>query len=146
MLYDDYIKERDQLSKGEQANYDSSEKAILTLSASFLAFSVSFVALFKMKTPAGVEAVTIVAPELLGLSWLLFALSVLLMLLNFVITAKAFRREIEIVAEALEDIAALNGKNSWSNVGYSLYVASLVTFISGIGFLLLFCAKNLHIL
>lgn len=31
MSYEDYIKEREQLSRGEQANYDSYEKAILTL-------------------------------------------------------------------------------------------------------------------
>jgi hypothetical protein len=146
MDYDDYVKEREQLSNGEQSKYDSYEKAILTLSASFLAFSVGFVGLFKQKTQSGVEAVTVVAPGLLTWTWVFFASSVFLMLLNFIVTAQAFRKETVILGKALEDISALKGKNTWSGLGYLLYLSSGASFVSGIGFLVVFCAKNLHTL
>src|SRR6266571_216413 len=117
MDYDDYIKEREILSNGEQTTYQSYEKAILTLSASFLAFSVAFVGLFKIKTPSGSEAVSVMSPALLALAWILFAMAVFLMLLNFVVNALAFRREIFILEQALKDIKELEKrKNNWTAI------------------------------
>jgi hypothetical protein len=145
MDYDDYVKERDNLSKGEQASFDSYEKTILTLSASFLAFSVGFIGLFKTKTPAGVETLVIVQPGLLVVAWVLFAISVFFMLFNFAVSAQAFRRETDVLGEALEDIKALtDSKNIWSGLGYALYLLSGISFVAGIVFLVIFCARNIQ--
>ncbi|MEA2207093.1 MAG: hypothetical protein QOE77_3869 [Blastocatellia bacterium] len=145
MDYADYVKEREQLSKGEQASYDSYEKAILTLSASFLAFSVAFVGLFKVKGPTGADVVIVTASGLLTTAWIFFAVAVLLMLLNFVVNAMAFRKEIAIIGDALKNIKALNSKNVWSNLGYTLYLCSGLSLMFGIGFLIAFCFKNVPV-
>jgi hypothetical protein len=77
MPYDDYVKERELLSKMESTGYENYEKTILTLSASFLAFSVSFLGLFKSRFEAGSGYLAFNNLPILMLSWISFAVSVL---------------------------------------------------------------------
>jgi uncharacterized membrane protein len=144
MDYDDYVKEREQLSRYEHANYDSYEKTLLTLSAAFLAFSVSFLALLKRKTESGMDSLVLASPELLVCSWVSFASSVFLMVLCFLISTLALRKETAKLEKALEDVQALEEKNLWTSLVYLSYILSGIGFISGIVFLLIFCAKNIQ--
>jgi hypothetical protein len=145
MDYDDYVKEREQLSKYEQANYDNYEKTILTLSAAFLAFSVSFLGLVRKRMESGAELLALTSPKILVWSWAFFASSVLFMLICFLVSALGFRHETTRLEMALEDVNALEGKNNWHALVYVLYAMSGMAFITGIVLLLTFCAYNIHI-
>ena len=143
--HEDYVKERESLSKYEQANYDSYEKTILTLAAAFLAFSVSFLGLIK-KTPApGVPPIALTSPNLLVFSWISFASSILCMLVCFLINALAFRAETVKIESALENVAALESNNPCSRIGFVLYFASGIAFLLGLTLLLIFCARNIQL-
>ncbi len=70
--YEDYRKERELLVNLEQNVYDGYEKTILTLSASFLAFSVSFLGIMKSKVNPGHTPVPILATIVLYRAWISF--------------------------------------------------------------------------
>ncbi len=143
--YEDYLKERELLSKYEQANYDSYEKTILTLSAAFLAFSVSFLGLLKRKPESGTELSALTSHNLLVWSWISFASSIFLMLLCFLSNAIAVRTEVIEIENRLDGKPASLKMNKWSFVSYCLYFLSGASFISGIVLLLTFCAHNIRI-
>lgn len=140
--YDTYVKERELLSKMESTNYENYEKTMMTLSASFLAFSVSFLGLFKSNTGSQV----LIQQNILTLSWILFAVSVVSILVGFLVGALAIRSEVKRLEEALENIQALEGKNYWTMTQYILYGVAGVAFIAGLYFLLLFCSMNIGLL
>lgn len=141
--YDTYVKEREMLSKMESTNYENYEKTMMTLAASFLAFSVSFLGLFKS---SNASQQVLIDQRFLTLSWILFAISVVSILVGFLVGALAIRAEVNLIEEALEDIRALDGKNHWTSTQYILYVASGLSFVAGIYFLLLFCSMNIGLL
>jgi hypothetical protein len=143
--HDDYVKERAHLSQCEQANYASYEKTILTLSAAFLAFSVSFLGLIKKTVATPVNPVVLALPGVLISSWILFASSILMMLLCFLISSLAFRKEVATIEDAVDDVTALNRKNIWTGIVYVLYILSGASFGGGIILLLVFCARNLQL-
>ncbi len=143
--YDDYVKEREVLSKYEQANYDSYEKTILTLSGAFLAFSVSFLGLIKKTASPQVTPPTLMYPNVLVSCWVSFASSILLMLLSFLVNALAFRAEVAKIEDAVDSVAELERKNIWIGVGSALYVFAGTAFMAGLILLLVFCASNIHL-
>ena len=67
------MQERELLAKNEQTNFENYEKTILTLSAAFLAFSVSFLGLLPKRESLPLH---IISTDFLIWSWFLFALSV----------------------------------------------------------------------
>ena len=141
--YDDYIREREHLSKYENDNYENYQKTILTLSSAFLAFSVSFVALLRNQSAGGVPLPTLTAHAFLVWSWISFAISVGVTLLSFLVNAMALRLEVAKLEEALETTSALEGRNPWDLIGYLLYVTSGIAF--GIGLVLLLTFSTLNI-
>ena len=143
--HDDYVKEREHLSKCEQANYDSYEKTILTLSGAFLAFSVSFLGLVMKTTAPPAAPVVLTSPAILICSWVSFALSIVIMLLCFLINALAFRKEVATIEDAVDDVHALNTKNIWTAIGYTLYILSGLSFCLGLALLLIFCGRNVQL-
>jgi hypothetical protein len=142
LSYDTYVKEREMLSKMESTNYENYEKTMMTLAASFLAFSVSFLGLFKSSNGSQV----LVNQKFLTFSWILFAVSVVSILVGFLVGALALRAEVKLIEDALEDIKALDGKNYWTLAQYILYIAAGLSFIAGICFLILFCSMNIGLL
>jgi hypothetical protein len=142
--YKDYLTEREHLSKYEQANYDNYEKTILTLSAAFLAFSVSFLGLLRKRPESGAELAVLTAHSLLIWSWISFASSIFFMLLSFLINAIALRTEVAELGKRLDGQPPSEETNPWTMVGYSLYFLSGISFISGLTLLLTFCAQNIH--
>jgi hypothetical protein len=104
--YPIYVQERELLTKNEQANFENCEKSILTLSAAFLAFSVSFLGLLPKRESSPLH---LISTEFLIWSWFLFALSVACILICFLVNAVALRSDVRRIERALKDIAALNG-------------------------------------
>ena len=143
--YDVYLQERQDLNKYRQSNWESYEKTILTLSAGFLAFSVSFLGLVKKEPPLGAQPVAIVCMPLLVSSWICFAVSVLLVLLAFPVNAVAFHTETKRLEGALSDSSAVNRCNCWSIFTYVLYTLAGLSFLGGIVVLLVFCGSNTHL-
>jgi hypothetical protein len=143
--YEVYVRERENLYKYQQSNWASYEKTIVTLSAAFLAFSVSFLGLVKKEPILGAPPETIKFLALLITSWVLFAASVLLILLSFPANAGAFDVETRKIEDALSDGSALDRRNKWTRLGYTIYALAGTSFIAGIVLLLVFCAHNSHL-
>jgi hypothetical protein len=140
ITYDDYVKEREHLSKYEAANYENYEKQILTLAAAFLAFSVSFIAILRNK-----PNVLLTWHSVLIASWICFAGSVLSVLLSFPINAIATRSAVEELERLLDGKESLETMSKWTIAGYVLYGGAGLTFLGGLILLLMFCAHNIHI-
>jgi hypothetical protein len=138
-----YVDERKQLATFEQANYERYEKTILTLSSAFLAFSVSFLGLFKPAASTPPEVRPILGLPVLVLAWLAFAGSVTVMLVCFIVNSLAMRGDIhKLEAAVQDDVAALKALNVFAVLGYVLYFLGGTGFISGLALLILFCALN----
>ncbi len=143
LKYADYVREREHLSKYENDNYDNYQKTILTLSSAFLAFSVSFVALLRHQSVGSAIRPTLIAHEFLVWSWFLFASSVVVTLLSFLVNALGLRLEVKKLGAALENPAALKRNNPWTPTGYFLYTISGLMFAVGIVLLLMFATSNI---
>ena len=140
-LYDDYVKEREQLVKYEQQAYDNFQKTILTLSSAFLAFSVSFLGLLKRDGGAQPPPPLNSLPLLVS-SWISFASSVILMLVDFVIDAKALRTAVADIEPLAEGKAQKSNASKWNRRGYVVLGVAGAAFTLGIIMLLVFCARN----
>jgi hypothetical protein len=141
--YEDYVKERDSLIKFEQSTYDGYEKTILTLSAAFLAFSVSFLGLLQKGGKSQLSP--LVAPKVLFWSWIFFAFAVFIMLCNFLVNAIGLRAAVRDVWNAY-DTQPTRAAKKWTLLGFSLYFLSGLSFLMGVISLIRFCAANLWII
>jgi hypothetical protein len=145
ITYDDYLKEREHLSKFEQANYDNYEKTIITLSAAFLAFSVSFLGLIRKAVPTGQTPPTLSSLDILIWSWILFAGSILSILFCFPVNGSGLRAEVKELENMRDGKHTPDRINAWTVTGYLLYAISGLSFVAGLALLLIFCARNIHI-
>jgi len=143
-VYDDYMKERELLSKYEQANYDSYEKTILTLASAFLVFSVSFLGIIRKKADSGVPLPPLASLDFLIGAWLSFAASVFFILLCFISNAVALRTAVADIEPLIENKKATTRAAKWNIISYVLYGLSGLAFVAGIILLLSFCAKNIR--
>ena len=145
--YEDYSKERDLLIDLERANYDGYEKAILTLSAAFLAFSVSFLALLKNRVTPAPPAVPIpiFATRILFYSWISFGSSVFLTVLNFLPAAIGMRAAL-VDAENRYEKKETYFAGPWTTFTMFLSVLAGIAFVVGLVLLIGFCTLNLPIL
>jgi hypothetical protein len=141
--YDDYVRERDSLSKFEQAAYDGYEKTILTLASAFLAFSLSFLGLIRGKGVQPGAQASLIAVGLLKLSWISFAVSVVVMLCNFMVNALGLRASVKDLEDALEKKQA-NSAQKWTRAGFFLYFLAGLAFTVGIVVLIRFCVCNVQ--
>lgn len=133
--YQVYLEERKQLIAAERDTAQQFDKAILTLAAGALALSLTFI--------------TKIAPQpksyskwfLIG-AWILFCLSLLSTLISFLTSQVACREQRNILDE---DIL---GKNTDKKNKYALWTnklnwLSIISFILGVIFLLIFSGTNL---
>jgi len=139
--HETYLKEREVLCKYRQSNYDNFDKAILTLSAAFLAFSLSFVGIMEKATKT--PPINFDNKGLLILSWICFAASVTITLFNFLVSILSYDRELEKIDKATEQGDALSETNVWVTISNFNYVISGLCFVAGIASLMLFCWRNL---
>jgi hypothetical protein len=145
ITYDDYIKEREHLSKYEQTNYDNYEKTIITLAAAFLAFSVSFLGLVRKAVPTGQPPPSLSSINILIWSWVLFAVSILSILFCFPVNGSSLRAEVKELENMRDGKHTPDRINTWVMAGYILYAISGLSFVAGLALLLIFCARNIHI-
>ncbi|MGD0707232.1 MAG: hypothetical protein ABSA51_02125 [Anaerolineaceae bacterium] len=143
--YNNYVKEREMLSQMESTNYDNYEKAILTLSAAFLAFSISFLGLFSSRLSTGTGYLAFHNLSILTSSWISFAASVLSTLSCSLVGAIAIRKEVVKLEKALQDTNALKQNNPWTTAEYCLYIIAGISFLAGVALLLIFCATNIEV-
>ena len=140
-----YLDERKELYKYQQANYDSFEKTLVTLSGSFLAFSIGFLGFLARGTDPSRPVVTQgSAPFLFG-SWILLASSLVALVLCSFVNVRAYTIEIIKLEDARTDAKALDRPNHWRTCSLALYTVSAVGFLAGLISLLLFCKRNFSI-
>ena len=138
----EYLDERRELYKYQQANYDSFETTLVTLSGSFLVFSISFLAFLKSGREAGLPLMQPGSAKFILGSWILLAVSLSILVVSFFVNARAYTVEILRVEQALGDIRALDAPNPWSTAAMWIYGISTVSFLAGVTSLVWFCRMN----
>jgi hypothetical protein len=140
--YKDYISERELLYGVEQQNYQSFEKIIITLSSAFLAFSLSFLALFSSKGTAEASTFHFAYISTLVASWILFAVSVVAILVSILLGAIASRYQLFEYEQEMEGIRPSVKSGVLTKVIFVLYAVSAIGFVAGLITLMIFCARN----
>lgn len=129
----EYLEERKFLIELENQQAKSFDKAMITLSASALAFSIAFVRDFTLKPK--VECLLFVA-------WTGFIVALLTILLSFLFSQSALRKERNIRDIEYEEDPCKQC-NFWAKATNVLNWLSIISFIVGIIFLALFVGKSL---
>lgn len=142
--YKDYASERELLYGAEQQNYQNFEKIIITLSSAFLAFSLSFLALFSKKAGAAETTFSFDGISTLVASWILFATSVISILVSIMLGAIASRYQLFEYEQEMEGIQPQAKSRVLTIIAFCLYGVSAVGFITGLITLMLFCARNVR--
>ena len=140
--YSEYAIERRMLYEWQQKNQQSMEKTLLALSASFLAFSVTFVSLLHKVAESGTEAFTVTGHSLLYFSWGALGLAVLSVFVSFPLSIRAFSVEMEKLGDALDDVGVLERRNRWTVAAYVFYWIAGSAFVVGLAALMIFCGQN----
>lgn len=136
----EYIEERRELSRAQQACYEAFEKTLVTLSGSFFVFSIGLLGYLGKEHTVGRDVTKGVGIYLI-VSWCALTVSLLILMGCFFVNAKSYTIEIDKLEEALTDFSALARKNVWSIVALCLYAASTVLFFAGVALLALFSWK-----
>lgn len=138
----EYLEERKELYKYQQAAYDSYEKTLVTLSASFFTLTSAILAyLQKELTTSGVP-VPLEGKVFLLVSISLFSLSLAILLGCFFMNAKSYTFEIERLERARAAWSALEEVNPWTRYSLGLYAANFLAFIAGLITLIAFAKVN----
>lgn len=140
-----YLDERKELYKYQQANYDSFEKTLLTLSGSFLAFSIGFLGFLSRGTDPSRSVLSPGSGQFLLACWILFAASLVALLVCSFVNVRAYTVEIIRLEDARHDSAALDRPNHWRTCSLVLYTVSTFAFLAGLVSLLLFCKRNFSV-
>jgi len=139
--YQVFLEERKELLATAKEAATQYAKAIMTLSAGALALSLTF-----MK-----DIVPCPAPKTLAylkLSWGSFSASLTLIVISFLLSEFAFIKQVEVTKGALLPENSEKENNKWSSNPYRspiviLNILSLITFLLGVIFLVLFSLLNL---
>ena len=124
-MYELYLEERRVLVEAQRETASSFDKAILTLASG--AFAVSLVLLKDVVPDPFANTLW-----LLGWSWVLFALSLVTILIGFLASQSACARQIDLCeGELLKD---QKGKNGWATVAYFCNWASIFMLATAFGF------------
>lgn len=131
-----YHSERKLLIDAEREAARSYDKTMITLSAGALAFSIGFI---KDIAPSPVQRCLLLA------AWCLFAVSLFTIMLSFLLSQVSMRRQREILDDdQLKICKARDAHNCWQGRVQSLNLASMISFMLGVGFLALFVVLNLN--
>ena len=140
-----YLDERKELYKYQQANYDSFEKTLVTLSGSFLAFSIGSLGFLGKGQPPAASVVAPGSGVFLVASWVAFSSSLVALVLCSFVNVRAYTVEIVKLEDALKDATALERPNRWRVCSLGLYWVSTVAFLVGLLSLLVFCKRNFSV-
>jgi hypothetical protein len=139
---DEYLSERKELYKYQQENWASFEKTLLTLSAAFLGFSMSFLGFLANGRPSGSAIVSPGSGGYLLGSWIVLSISIAALLGTYPVNIKAYTFEIVRIEDALVDTCALDRVNPWVRYCHILYGVSVVAFFTGVALFGMFCRRN----
>jgi hypothetical protein len=142
---DEYLSERKELYKYQQENWASFEKTLLTLSAAFLGFSMSFLGFLANGRPPGTPIVSPGSESYLLLSWITLSISIAALLGTYPVNIKAYTFEIIRIEDALVDTSALDRVNPWVRYCHILYGVSVAAFFGGVALLGAFCRNNFSV-
>lgn len=128
----EYLKERQLLVALETESYKSFDKALLTFSSGAIVLSVTFLEKFNTKSLLC----------LLATSWVFWLLSILAQLSSYFISAKAMRRELEILNAQYRGGEIYSDVNKWTGWPTILNILALLSFFFGVVFFLAFVFAN----
>jgi len=141
--YQIYLTERSELNRGAAAGANAFDRTLTSLSAGGIAFSLTYVQVFF----DGLDQV--LSSWLLLVSWTGFLVSLLVTLISFLTSQKAYGRQVEILETAFlhDDEEASNTgqsvENRWRVATNALNLVSLGAFIIGVVNISVFVARNL---
>jgi hypothetical protein len=132
-----YLDERKLLVEAQQVSYQQFDKYILSLSTGFLSLSVTFL---KDIFPR----LEILCRNVLVVSWTLFSASILTTLLSFLLSQKAYKRQLLITEDyyVRQDEKALKAKNHWSTGTTILNSCSAIFFVLAVAATVYFVSVN----
>ena len=130
-----YLEERKLLIDAEREAARSFDKAMITLSAGALGLSITFIRQLSPILPQ--------ARLLLYVAWGSFIFALLVMLLSFLFSQSAMRKQRDILDQEYAETATTKVKNNWATITNWLNRVSIGLFILGVIFLALFSIKNL---
>jgi hypothetical protein len=136
MSEETYFRERTTLIDMEQKSADQHDKAILTLTAGALGLSITF--LDKIAANPLPETLFLV-----GLSWSLFILAIMCIVLSFLTSQSACRHQRELIDVEYSTGNIPDDNNLPANLTWYLNLGSYVLFVAGVIFLALFSWLNL---
>ncbi len=133
--YQVYLEERKLLITAERETTQQFDKAILTLAAGALALSITFI------NQIAPQPISNSICYLMG-AWILFCLSILSALISFLMSQKACRRQRDILDETTSGTCK-DDKNKFAVWTGRFNYCSIIFFILGVSFLIIFSAINL---
>jgi hypothetical protein len=133
--YQLFIDERKLLIEGIREGARTFDKSILTLASGAFGITIAF-----MKDIAPHPFANTLC--LLGWSWAMFSLSLVLILLSFLSSQKACKEQIDVSYKVL--VLKKDAKTSWTLVTTILNISSIVSLITAIIFWGIFAYWNLH--
>lgn len=130
---------REELLKRQLSNSENYDKAILTLSSSGLAISISFINFIKDISRADFIF-------LMSLSWAFFTLAIILSLIAYYVGNKAIDKQLDIAEDYYlnGNNEAITQKNRFTTYNEWLNVSCGVLFILGIFCVAIFVVINVH--
>jgi hypothetical protein len=137
--YDVYLEERKLLIDAEREGARTLDKAVLTLSAGALALSITFL---EKVAPLS----TTITRWTLIAAWIAFGVSILLILVSFLTSQWACKRQRDILDDEWLNAAAehkQSAKNKWTTATIILNITSILAFAAGVTFFCYFTIANL---
>lgn len=136
--YQVYISERNALVEGEKSQSNSFDKYLLTFAAGTFGITITFMDLILSEILPNTK-------WMVSTAWGLLATSILFILISFLTSQIAYRKQIDILEEIYihHNEEAEQTTNAWSVLTFIINSLSIFLFIGGIVFLFIFVVKNL---
>jgi len=133
--YNVYLDERKRNIESKAKQSENFDKYILTLSAGALGLSLTFINQFDKLTNCNTKP--------LEISWVSFALSIVFTLLSFKVSHYTFSKLIELLDSNYKDNKRERLPKSYNLITEFLNYSSLLAFIVGVIYLIIFTLTNL---
>jgi hypothetical protein len=138
----EYLEERKELYKYQQAAYDSYEKTLVTLSGSFFTLTAAILTYLQKEATGSNTTLPLAGKGYLVLGLALFSVSLTILLGCFFMNAKGYTFEIERIERARQNWSVLSEVNPWTRLSLALYAANFLTFIAGLVSIIAFAKLN----
>lgn len=132
--YNNYLETRKDYVQQKKEQIQDYAKYLMLVSSGI--FSVSFLFIEKIATPP------IKGKILLLLAWICFSATVIIIILSFFLSSNAFDKEI-LILDSNQAGENKNYSNTWNILVIISNILSLIVFVLGFVFLLIFAYKNL---